>query len=88
MDICGLGHTAKNKASFSPDLNCQWDWIFVKKQVIQVNPLFKTNIWYNLHTAGLFWGKMMKISNTILAVFQLKNEMSAKAAHKFMANLD
>jgi len=31
---------------------------------------------------------MMKISNTILAVFQLKNEMSAKAAHKFIANLD
>jgi hypothetical protein len=30
----------------------------------------------------------MKISNTILAVFQLKNEMSAKAAQKFMANLD
>jgi hypothetical protein len=30
----------------------------------------------------------MKISNTILAVFQLKNEISAKAAHKFMANLD
>jgi len=30
----------------------------------------------------------MKISNTILAAFQLKNEMSAKAAHKFMANLD
>jgi len=31
---------------------------------------------------------MMKISNTILAVFQLKNHMSAKAAHKCMANLD
>jgi len=31
---------------------------------------------------------MMKISNTILAVFQLTNEMSAKAANKFMANLD
>jgi len=31
---------------------------------------------------------MMKIYNTILAVFQLANEMSAKAAHKFMANLD
>jgi len=30
----------------------------------------------------------MKISNTILAVFQLKNEMSDKVAHKFMANLD
>ncbi len=30
----------------------------------------------------------MKISNTILPVFQLTNEMSAKAAHKFMANLD
>jgi len=45
-------------------------------------------LWYNLRMAGLFWGKMMKISNTILAVFQLTNEMSAKAAHKFMANLD
>jgi len=31
---------------------------------------------------------MMKISNTILAVFQLRNHMSAKAAHKLMANLD
>jgi hypothetical protein len=30
----------------------------------------------------------MKISNTILAVFQLMNHMSAKAAHKFMAKLD
>jgi len=30
----------------------------------------------------------MKISNTILAVFQLTNKMSAKAAHKFMANQD
>jgi hypothetical protein len=30
----------------------------------------------------------MKISNTILAVFQPTNEMSAKATHKFMANLD
>jgi len=30
----------------------------------------------------------MKISKTILAVFQLTNEMSAKAAHTFMANLD
>ncbi len=30
----------------------------------------------------------MKISKTILSVFQLKNEKSAKAAHKFMANLD
>jgi len=30
----------------------------------------------------------MKISNTILAVFQQTNHMSAKAAHKFMANLD
>jgi len=38
--------------------------------------------------AGLFSGKMMKISNTILAVLQQKNEMSAKAVHKFMANLD
>jgi len=26
----------------------------------------------------------MKISKTILAVFQLTNEMSAKAAHKFV----
>jgi len=26
----------------------------------------------------------MKISNTILAVFQLTNEMSAKAAHQFL----
>ncbi len=38
--------------------------------------------------AGLFKAEMMKISNTILAVFQLRNHMSAKAAHKFMANLD
>jgi len=30
----------------------------------------------------------MKISNTILAVFQLRNHMSAKAAQKLMANLD
>jgi len=30
---------------------------------------------------------MMEISNTISAVFQLTNEMSAKAAHTFMANL-
>jgi len=29
----------------------------------------------------------MKISNTILALFQLTNEMSASAAHKFMAKL-
>ncbi len=28
------------------------------------------------------------MSNTILAVFQLTNEMCAKAAHKFMANVD
>jgi len=31
---------------------------------------------------------MIKISKAILAVFQLKKEMSAKAAHKFMTNLD
>jgi len=30
----------------------------------------------------------MKIYNTIFAVFQLTNHMSAKAAHKFMAKLD
>jgi len=38
--------------------------------------------------AGLFKAEMMKISNTILAVFQLRNHISAKAAHKFMTNLD
>jgi len=31
---------------------------------------------------------MMKISNTILALFQLRNHMSAKADHKLIANLD
>jgi len=31
---------------------------------------------------------MMKIYNTILAVFQLMNEMSAIAANNFIANLD
>ncbi len=30
----------------------------------------------------------MKISNTILAVFQLMNEMSAKAANNFVSNVD
>jgi hypothetical protein len=30
----------------------------------------------------------MKISNTILAVFQLRNEISAIAANNFIANLD
>jgi len=30
----------------------------------------------------------MKITSKILAVFHLTNEMSVKAAHKFMANLD
>ncbi len=38
--------------------------------------------------AGFFKAEMIKISNTILAVFQLTNEMSAEAANKFMANLD
>jgi len=31
---------------------------------------------------------MMKISNTIVAVLQLMNEMSAIAANNFKANLD
>jgi hypothetical protein len=30
----------------------------------------------------------VKISNTILAVFQLMNEMSAKAANNFVSNVD
>jgi len=30
----------------------------------------------------------MKISNTILAVFQLMNQLPAKPAHNFMTNLD
>jgi len=30
----------------------------------------------------------MKIFNTILALFQLMNEISAKAAYNFKANLD
>jgi hypothetical protein len=30
----------------------------------------------------------MKISNTVLAIFQLMNEMSAKVTNNFTANLD
>jgi len=38
---------------------CQWDWIFVKKQVIQVNPLFKINIFKFISGHLLFccWSK-------------------------------
>jgi len=50
-------------------------------------------LWYNPHMAGLFYGQMMKtlllkISNTILAVFQLINKMSDEVANYFIANKD
>jgi hypothetical protein len=54
-----VDNTAINKASFSPLLYFQWDWIFVKKQVIQVNPIFKTNVFkfITVHLLFCCWSK-------------------------------